>query len=96
MSEKIKVSDSDSIYIKGYCFKKENIEKLCELEEHIPEDAYVYSLDGARIYAVKSKIGQDEHPLLHFVEAARYIDFAWVVGIDTEKNRYFTPIFTNP
>ncbi|MBQ7039111.1 MAG: hypothetical protein IJN39_00925 [Clostridia bacterium] len=96
MTEKIRICCDNKLYIKGLAFEQTAFEPLCELEKLIPEDAYSYRVDnGARLFAVPARIGKDRHPFPLLCEAARYIDGAWIVGTDTEKNRYFTPIFTN-
>lgn len=93
MSEKIKVCSNDELNIKGYVFRKEKLPPVCPLEQKIPENAYCCPIDGANLYAIPSEIGISPHPLLYFFEAAIYTEGAWVVGIDTKQNRYFTPIF---
>lgn len=93
MACRMAVCGPDEILVSGVVFKKEDFQSKCALEEYIPKTAYVREVSGGRIFAVPCRIGKDGHPFPALCEAARFSDGAWIVGIDEEQNRYFTPIF---
>lgn len=93
MASRMAVCGPDEILVSGIVFKKEDFEPKCTLEEVIPKTAFVREVSGGKLFAVPCRIGKDEHPFPALCEAARFSDGAWIVGIDEEQNRYFTPIF---
>lgn len=96
MAEKFRICSEDKLCIGDVTLEKKELSPLCELEKTIPKDAYVCQIDeNARLFAVKSEIGKEPHPFILMCEAARYVNGAWIVGIDIKQNRYFTPLFTN-
>lgn len=96
MTEKIRICCEDKLYVYGLEFEKREFLPACELENMIPKNAYMCQFDkNTRLFAMKSQIGKERHPFILMCEAARYVNGVWIVGIDTEQNRYFTPLFTN-
>ena len=55
---------------------------------------FVASLpDGAEIFAVKFKIGEDEFPFVSFISNCLYKDGYVFLGLDIKKQVFFTPVF---
>ncbi len=94
MSSRIAVCETEDINVHGIHFKKTPFTPQCALEEEMNTSACWCEIEGGKLFAVRSPIGKAEHPFPAFCEAARYIDGVWIVGIDEQQNRYFTPLFT--
>ncbi len=94
MSE-FKICKSESFVLYGFEFTKWNGKAKCSLEEKLPKDAFSCDLGDGALYYKESEIGKEPHPFISFCEAARYVKNGWIVGIDHQKNCYFTPIFTS-
>lgn len=95
MGSRIAVCSTNRLKIGGVLFEQADWQPRCGLEQAISKEAYVCEVEDGRLFAIKCAIGKEPHPFLPLFEAARYMDGAWIVGIDEKQNRYFTPLFTN-
>ena len=94
MSE-FKICKSENLVLYGYEFLKWDRNVKCSLEQKLPEDVLCCDLGDGALYYKESEIGKDAHPFILFCEAARYVKGGWIVGIDRQKDCYFTPLFTS-
>lgn len=52
-----------------------------------------YLPDGAKIFALKFKPGEDEFPFISFIDNCLYKDGYVFLGADIKKQAFFTPVF---